>query len=354
VRSTFLLHENHGRRSEIRCRTKNLRGASASSRPQAKSETVCRKRRRRLRESVVTIVSAMENESTENAPAVENISAAKFLQDVPPGEARELTKEAFKYDVRGYPSFRWPAIELYCANEKCGGFRFADPSVSTVDFSASKQEKYAWCDYSCRNCQSHLKLYGIAISSPPGRTLCGSALKIGECPLFGPHLPARVTELLGNDADYFLKGHRAESQGLGIAAFAYYRRVVENQRTHIFDEIISAAEHVGAEAAMIERPKYLRDHWRFQQSIDELKGSLPQILLIEGQNPLELLHPVLSDSIHDRSDEEALEIAAEIRLVLINLAERIALAKTQSDELKKAVEKLAARKAKRGEAKSKP
>jgi len=105
---------------------------------------------------------------------------------------------------------------------------------------------------------------------------------------------------------------------------------------------------------MIQRPKYLRDHWRFQQSIDELKGSLPQILLIEGQNPLELLHPVLSDSIHDRSDEEALEIAAEIRLVLINLAERIALAKTQSDELKKAVEKLAARKAKRGEAKSKP
>ena len=98
---------------------------------------------------------------------------------------------------------------------------------------------------------------------------------------------------------------------------------------------------------MIERLKHLRQHWRFQQSVDELKGCLPQILLIEGQNPLELLHPVLSDSIHDRTDEEALEIAGEIRLVLINLAERIALAKTQSDELKEAVAKLAARKAQR-------
>jgi len=156
-----------------------------------------------------------------------------------------------------------------------------------------------------------------------------------------------VIELLGGDAEYFLKGHRSEAQGLGIAAFAYYRRVVENQRTHIFDEIISAAEHVGAEPAMIERLKHLRQHWRFQQSVDELKGCLPQILLIEGQNPLELLHPVLSDSIHDRTDEEALEIAGEIRLVLINLAERIALAKTQSDELKEAVAKLAARKAQR-------
>jgi len=134
---------------------------------------------------------------------------------------------------------------------------------------------------------------------------------------------------------------------LGIAAAAYYRRVVENQRTHLFDQIIVAAESVNADSKMIEKLNQLREHWRFQQSIDEIKGCLPQILLIEGQNPLELLHPVLSDSIHDRTDEEALEIAGEIRLVLINLAERIALAKTQSTELKEAVAKLSARKAQR-------
>jgi hypothetical protein len=69
--------------------------------------------------------------------------------------------------------------------------------------------------------------------------------------------------------------------------------------------------------------------------------------LIDGQNPLKLLHPVLSDSIRDRTDEEALEIASEIRLLLMNLAERIALAKTQSAELKQTVAKLAARKAQR-------
>jgi hypothetical protein len=163
-------------------------------------------------------------------------------------------------------------------------------------------------------------------------------------------LPPGVIELLGGDANYFLRGHRSEAQGLGIAAFTYYRRVVESQRTHIFDEIISAAEHVRTDTAMVERLKHLRQHWRFQKSVDELKGCLPQILLIEGQNPLELLHPVLSDSIHDRTDEEALEIAGEIRLVLINLAERIALAKTQSDELKQAVAKLSARKAEKRKA----
>jgi hypothetical protein len=290
----------------------------------------------------------MTDELTNNEETITELSAAKFLEGVPPGEAMLLAADAWEFPQHGYPTFTWPPVELYCSNITCAGFRFADPGVdSPVEFHAHNQERSVWCAYKCRNCKTFLKLFAIVLTSPRARNRAGSALKVGEYPVFGPHLPPNVFELLGGDADYFLKGHRSEAQGLGIAAFAYYRRVVENQRTHIFDEIISAAEHVGADAEMIERLKQLKQTWRFQQSVDEIKGCLPQILLIEGQNPLELLHPVLSDSIHDRSDEEALEIAGEIRLVLINLAERIALAKTQSEELKKAVAKLSARKANR-------
>jgi hypothetical protein len=289
----------------------------------------------------------MTDVASEREEVVTEIAAAKFLQEVPPGETKRLTAASFEFASQ-YPVFDWPAVYLYCGDTTCTGFRFADPAErSPVQFSQYNQTRYLWCDHNCRNCKTFLKLYGVAITSPNEDNSSGSALKIGEYPVFGPHLPPGVIELLGGDANYFLKGHRSEAQGLGIAAFAYYRRVVESQRTHIFDEIISAAEHVGADTAMIERLKHLRQHWRFQQSVDELKGCLPQILLIEGQNPLELLHPVLSDSIHDRTDEQALEIAGEIRLVLINLAERIALAKTQSDELKQAVAKLSARKAQR-------
>jgi len=291
----------------------------------------------------------MTDPAREGEEVRPDIPAARFLQEVPPGETRQLTVDAFEFSSSSYPKFSWPPLELYCPDTKCGGFRFADPQTSSpVEFSGYDREKYEWCKYHCRNCKRFLKLYVAVIHSPKGDHVSGSALKVGEYPVFGPYLPSGVLELLGRDADHFLKGHRSEAQGLGIAAFAYYRRVVENQRTHIFDEIISAAEHVGANTEMIERLKELKQTWRFQKSVDEIKDCLPQILLIEGQNPLELLHPVLSDSIHDRSDEEALEIAGEIRLVLINLAERIALAKTQSNELKQAVAKLSARKAKRG------
>ena len=289
----------------------------------------------------------MSNSETEGEKKAVTISSSKFLEQIPPGERRELSLDSFRYSGSSMrPIFPWPTIELYCSNSKCAGFRFADPQETPEHFDLG-QDRLLWCHYTCRNCRRVLKTYGIAATAPAGKGQSGFALKIGEYPLFGPHLPPGVLELLGEDKDYFLKGHQSEAQGLGIGAFAYYRRVVENQRTHIFDQIISAAQHVGADAGMIDRLKHLREHWRFQQSVDEIKGCLPQILLIEGNNPLELLHPVLSDSIHDRSDDEALEIASEIRLVLINLAERIALAKTQSEELKQAVAKLSARKAAR-------
>jgi hypothetical protein len=288
----------------------------------------------------------MSNAEPETEQSAATIPIAKFLEQVAPGQLQELSPNVFQYRGKNaVPTFEWPTIELYCSNPKCTGFRFADPQQSSPLYFNSGVEQYLWCGYVCRNCKDLLKTYAIILTAPPGPGESGIALKVGENPVFGPHLPPGVLELLGEDKDYFLKGHRSEAQGLGIAAFAYYRRVVESQRTRIFDEIISAAKHVGADAGMINHLEHLRQHWRFQQSVDEIKDCLPQILLIEGKNPLELLHPVLSDSIHDRSDEEALEIASEIRLVLINLAERIALAKTQSEELKQAVAKLSARKA---------
>jgi hypothetical protein len=289
---------------------------------------------------------AQENEKeTTEFPVIELM--AKFLETVPPGDFRRLPKRLFLDDGHGRTILKWPASEFYC--HKCDGIRYADPDRSTISFGHETDvERNEFCNYHCRNCRTFLKRFAIAVYSPPADAEgMGSIVKLGEMPLFGPHVPANVSELLGKDIEQFRKGLRAESQGLGIAAAAYYRRVVENQRTHLFDQTILAAESVNADVKMIERLRYLRDHWRFQQSIDEIKDCIPQILLIEGQNPLELLHPVLSDSIHDRTDDEALEIASEIRLVLINLAERIALAKTQSNELKQAVAKLAARRAQR-------
>jgi hypothetical protein len=73
-----------------------------------------------------------------------------------------------------------------------------------------------------------------------------SCFKFGELPPYGPPTPSRLISLLGPGRDFFLKGRRCENQGLGIGAFVYYRRVVEDQKNRILKQIAKVAETVGA------------------------------------------------------------------------------------------------------------
>jgi hypothetical protein len=165
-------------------------------------------------------------------------------------------------------------------------------------------------------------------------------LKLGELPLFGPPTPSRVISLIGPDRKIFLKGRRAEIQGLGIGAFAYYRRVVENQKNRILTEIGKVAARVGARAEDLEKLEAARHETQFSKAVEDVKAALPQILLIDGHNPLTLLHRALSEGLHAQTDEQCLELATSIRVVLTELAERIILALKDEAELKQAVTRL--------------
>jgi hypothetical protein len=65
------------------------------------------------------------------------------------------------------------------------------------------------------------------------------------------------------------------------------------------------------------------------------------VLLIDGQNPLALLHKALSQGLHAKTDEECPSLAQDIRVVLTELAERAGIALKDEAELKEAVRRLA-------------
>src|SRR5687768_2053714 len=91
----------------------------------------------------------------------------------------------------------------------------------------------------------------------------------------------------------------AESQGMGIGAFAYYRRVVENQKGRIINQIATVARRIGAEDATLQTFDRAAKETQFSRAIDSIKTSLPQALLIDGQHsPLTLLHSALSEGLH--------------------------------------------------------
>lgn len=172
----------------------------------------------------------------------------------------------------------------------------------------------------------------------------GTALKLGEVPAFGPPTPAKVISLIGPDKDLFLKGRRAENQGMGIAAFAYYRRVIEGQKDRILDEVIKVCKRLSADQRIITELARAKGETQFSKAVDSVKLAVPQALLINGHNPLTLLHSALSEGLHAQTDEECLEIATSIRLVMADLAERMGQALKDEAELSNAVSRLLSKK----------
>jgi len=117
--------------------------------------------------------------------------------------------------------------------------------------------------------------------------------------------------------------------------------------------MLRVATLVNAEESLIEELKAAQAESQFSKSVEMIKHGIPQVLLIQGHNPLTLLHGALSQGLHEKSDEHCLELATSIRVVLTELAERIAQALKDEAELNTAVSKLlqinARRQATRGE-----
>ena len=164
--------------------------------------------------------------------------------------------------------------------------------------------------------------------------------KLGENPPYGPPVPSRLIKLIGPASDMFLKGRNCENQGLGIGAFTYYRRVVENQKNRILGEIVKVFEKIGVPQDKIDTLDQAINETQFSKALKMAKDVMPESLLIDGHSPIFLLHRALSRGVHELSDEECLELASTIRLVLGELSERLSAILKDKAELTEAISTL--------------
>jgi hypothetical protein len=193
--------------------------------------------------------------------------------------------------------------------------------------------------YTCSDCRKSKKTFSLT-AKPIDNTNFWKCTKIGETPEFGPPTPSRLIKLIGLDRDTFLKGRRCENQGLGIGAFSYYRRVVENQKNRIFDEIIRALKKLNADNNLINDIESAKNENQFSKAIESIKTAFPDSLKFEGHNPLALLHKALSEGLHGLSDDKCLDNAQSIRIILAWTSERLAEILREDAEFKKAVSRL--------------
>jgi hypothetical protein len=272
---------------------------------------------------------------TQPADEKPPISVKGFLESVPPGSWTDVPNASSWSG--GNPYLTLSDLELHCTTDSCNGVRFFQ--TSTTFQLTSKHAREAFISYTCRNCRKTYKTYAVrALLSEEDSSV--KLYKLGEYPPFGPPSPARLISLIGAERDFFLKGRRSENQGLGIAAFAYYRRVIESQKNRILDEIIKVSEKLSTPDALIADLRLAQQETQFSTAVARIKQAIPQALLINGHNPLTLLHSALSEGLHAQTDEECLELATSIRVIMTDLAERLSQALKDEAELNTALSRL--------------
>src|ERR1700730_9344108 len=223
---------------------------------------------------------------------------AEFLESAPP-DKEEVVTGMVAFTTSAKYVLQTPEISLHCENERCNGVRVFTYRSNLVYLFTDHE--YEFLTYVCRNCDKIQKTFALLVVKSSNKVR-----KLGEDPRFGLPIPARLISLLGSDRELFLKGRRAELRGLGIGAFAYYRRVVEDKKGAIIEEIGKVAAKVKPSKQTADLFEKARTEKQFGTAIDLIKAAIPEALLIDGHNPLTLLHSALSEGLHAQTDEQCL------------------------------------------------
>jgi hypothetical protein len=239
-------------------------------------------------------------------------------------------------------------LRLYCEFEDCQNYTFFEFFSETqylVALRGTNEKKIA---LRCCNCKQSTYTFFLEITSYAGSNADNNTnfeiQKIGQTPRHGKRIPSKASKIIGKERDLFFKGSISESQGLGIGAFSYYRRVLDSQKDKIFDEVIKVLKLTTGNEALTKELTEAKAETQFTKAVDKIETNLPDGLLIGGYNPLKLLYSALSEGLHSHTDKECLELAQDIKVVLFEFSERLDSALKESVELSGAINRLARKK----------
>jgi hypothetical protein len=136
---------------------------------------------------------------------------------------------------------------------------------------------------------------------------------VGQNPPWSINSDNDLERFLDEDYEYFKKAMICESQGYGIAAFAYYRRVVENSINKILETLKVVLEAQNAEPGKIQKIEEALKGTIMDERIRIAKDAVPGSLRPNNINPLGVIYDTLSAGIHRLTEEECLDNSVHIR-----------------------------------------
>jgi hypothetical protein len=136
--------------------------------------------------------------------------------------------------------------------------------------------------------------------------------KVGQMPPWSIEISRTVAEALGADAELYKKALISLSQGYGLGACAYLRRVVENNVNRILALLLELNRELGASPEKLRALQAVIDSKVAARKLAEASKFLPPSLIVSGVNPLRLLYDSLSQGIHSMTETECADTGAQI------------------------------------------
>ena len=148
--------------------------------------------------------------------------------------------------------------------------------------------------------------------------------KFGQLPRAAIPRDPILQKFLKGDRDHYEKGVVCLSNKYGIAAFVYFRRIVERNIGSLLDLVEEDAKASGADAEVLEAITKLRPESPMSERIKIANLALPSHLRVNGLNPLGRIYQALSKGVHTLSDDECLQKAQVLNDCLVFLTGELA------------------------------
>lgn len=148
-----------------------------------------------------------------------------------------------------------------------------------------------------------------------------------------------ITKYFGKETNgFYYKGLNALNQNFGIGAFAYFRRIIEKELINIITDIKSLPDSHSAEIEKLLKKH--NDNPKISTIYDNIFEHLPNSLKSLGDNPIKLLYNQTSEGLHSLSEEQCLEKANSILLLLNFVIKKINEERSEIKSLRETIKGL--------------
>jgi hypothetical protein len=140
--------------------------------------------------------------------------------------------------------------------------------------------------------------------------------KTGQHPEPSIAVSKRLQAGLKDSLQHYKRGLICFNQGYGIAAVAYFRRVVEERTNELIDVVVELALASGTAEAEVAKIIAAKSERTYEKKLEVASQMIPASLRPGGVNSLGRLHSLLSEALHSRPEDESVKVADELKFII--------------------------------------